>query len=320
MKPWPFDDPYPAQLMWLTTDVTIRSGESMNLMDFDVLRTHPLLQTAVSRLRSGHNHLEVLVTNLAEALASPEHQACMRADFDADHGAHVFRIADVPELSELADDVANAVFDISGNYRAALDKMAWRLVLSAHNGVAPDPPGVKFPICDGSLEWIKAGRARNQFDSAHCGFIEAVQPYHGVNGLADSWHGSYVHPLTMLQSVNNEGKHRDDWPVVLPGARAFISRNSLPADFDEYLAMVTSGQPAPEPLVQGTVGRPMQSGNPVIRLRLHSGVEDHIRDAGRLVPIVAFSEGRHIVETLRRIERYVQHVLSEFYRTFPPST
>jgi hypothetical protein len=313
MKPWPFDTPYPALVGWLTTDITISGGDPLVLIDRDTLKAHPLLATSVSKLWWGHNHLAALETNVMEAFTYPENKATLSADRDLETGEHIFKIAKVPDLTDFADDIGNAVFDVAGNYRAALDKMAWKIVLSAHSGVAPDPPGVKFPICDGPQDWVNAGRARNQFDPAHCGFIEGFQPYHGVNGLADSWHGSYIHPLAMLQSLSNEGKHREDWPVTLPGANAEIGRNALPVDFDEYLAM--AAQFHPQPL--GGVGKPMEEGNEVIWLRLYPGAEEHIEDAGRLTPVIAFAEGRRIVDNLQRIERFVHFVLSEFARQFP---
>jgi len=313
MRSWPFNDPYPALAGWLTTDITISGGQPMALADFNALKEHPLLATAVSKLRWGHNHLKTLETNVTEAFTCPEYNARLRADRDAESGDHVFKIANVPDLTDFADDIVNEVFDVAGNYRVALDKMAWKLVLSAHGGVAPDPRGVKFPICDFPQQWIDAGRARNQFDRAHSGFIEGFQPYHGVNGLADSWHGTYIHPLTMLQRLTNEAKHQDDWPVTLPGAHAAISRGALPVDFDEYLAM--AGQFRPQPL--GGIGHPMEEGNEVMRMRLYPGADQHIDDAGRLTPVIAFAEGRRIVDTLQRIERYVHFVLSEFARQYP---
>jgi len=310
MKPWPFDNPYPALAGWLTTDITLSPGLPMELTDLDTLKTHPLLPTAVSKLRWGRNHLAAFETNITETFTDPEYMAIMDADRDAESGDHIFKIANVPDLTDFADDITNTVFDIAGSYRAALDKMAWKCVLAAHNGVAPDPSGVKFPICDFPQQWTNAGRARNQFDPAHCGFIEGFQPYHGVNGLTDSWHGTYIHPLSMLQSLSNDGKHRDDWPIALPGANAAIGRNALPDDFDEYLAMAS--QLRPQPL--GGIGQPMEIGKEVMRLKLYPGADQHIDDAGRLTPVIAFAEGRRIVDTLQRIERYVHFVLSELSR------
>jgi hypothetical protein len=297
----------------MTTDITISGGTPLEVTDFGALKAHPLLGTAVSKLRWGHNHLAALQQKVTEALSGPEYQARLRADRDAESGDHFLKIASVPDLTDFADDFANAVFDVANNFRAALDKMAWKLVLSAHRGVAPDLPRVKFPVTDSPKKWIDAGRARNQFDPAHCGFIERFQPYHGVNGLADSWHGAYVHPLAMLQSLTNEAKHQDDWPVTLPGAQAGISRNALPADFDEYLAILGNFRPQP----MGHPSRTMEIGNEVIRLRLHAGADPHIDDAGRLTPVIAFAEGRRILDTLQRIERYVHFVMSEFARQFP---
>jgi hypothetical protein len=313
MRPWPFDTPYPALAGWLTTDITMSAGQPLILADFDTLKAHPLLSTAVSKLRWGHNHLATLEVSVTEAFAGPEYNARLRADRDTESGDHIFKIASVPDLTDFTDDIVNEVFDVAGNYRAALDKMAWKLVLSANGGVAPDPRGVKFPICDYPQQWIDAGRARNQFDPAHCGFIEEFQPYHGVNELADSWHGTYIHPLTMLQSLTNEAKHQDDWPVILPGANTGIGRNALPVDFDEYLAMAVEFLPQP----LGGIGQPMEEGNEVIRLRLYPGADENIEDAGRLTPVIAFAEGRRIIDTLQRIERYVHFVLSEFARQFP---
>jgi hypothetical protein len=312
-RAWPFDTPYPALAGWLTVDITISGGQPLVLTDFNTLKAHPLLSTAVSKLRWGHNHLATLEANITETFASPEYNAPLRADRDAKSGDHIFKVAEVPDLTDFSDDIVNEVFDVAGNYRAALDKMAWKLVLSAHNGLAPDPRGVKFPICISPKEWTGAGRARNQFDPAHCGFIEGFQPYNGVNGLADSWHGTYIHPLTMLQSLTNEAKHQEDWPVTLPSANAAIGRDALPVDFDEYVAM--AGQFHPHPL--GGIGQPMEVGNEVVRLHLYPGADEHIDNAGRLTPVIAFAEGRRIIDTLQRIERYVHFVLSEFARQFP---
>jgi hypothetical protein len=134
-----------------------------------------------------------------------------------------------------------------------------------------DVPGVKFPITDSPQQWIDAGRASNQLDPAHCRFSERFEPHQGIIGLADSWHGAYVHPLAMLQILANESMHRDDGPVTLPGADAGISRNALPAEFDEYLAGGGNFHPQP----RGDPSRTMEIGNEVMGLQLYAGADPH---------------------------------------------
>jgi hypothetical protein len=289
------------------------AGQSLVVTDYNSLRAHPLLAAAVSKVSWGHKHLKDLENSAEESLSRTECQARLSASFDVESGDHVFAIASVPDLAKYSEEIVNTVFDIAGNFRAALDKLAWALVQFEHGGTAPNPASVKFPICDSPEIWQKAQRARGQFATPHDAFIEEFQPYRGLNGLADSWHGTYVHPLAMVQSLNNEGKHQDDWPVMLPGAGASVGRNALPADFDMYLAEALQFKPMP---LEG-IGRPMAEGSDVMRLRLHAGADKYIDDAGRLTPILAFDDGRRIIDTLQRIERYVGYVLSEFARRFP---
>ncbi len=289
---------------------TISGGIAPELVPFDDLGEHPLLHTAVGKLRWGHRHLAALEHNLIEVFGDPANQAVIRADLDAESGYHVFSISNVPAIREFADDFTHTVADVAKNLHPALDQLAWQLACDfAPSGKPSDPKTVKFPIADSPDTWKKAEqRTGVQFRPEHWGFIEHFQPYRGVDGWADSWQGNYVHPLAFLRDLTDDDKHRVSQPVFL-----------LPQQFDfarfRFLDRADGGK---DWTVTG-IGRPLEVGREVMRARLSDSAEPEINPAGRCRPQVSFSTGDQATAALQRVERFVHLILSEFARKFPSS-
>lgn len=293
---------------FLSHDVTIQAGNALNLLDPNDLALNPLLNTAVAKLRWAERHLAALDSNITAATVDPEQNASLDAHFDPKTGYHVFHLAAVPDLSGLSENLPHAIADVVGPLRSALDKIAWKSARQFANGIPKDVPGVKFPICDSTTKWAEAGRARNQLVPAHCGLIESFQPYHGVQGWADNWTGSYIHPLALLQDLTNDDKHRDTQPVFLVAAKFhFRFRSDV---------LVKGPNDLPEWEFHG-VGKPMDLGAEVLRVRFLPSADPEIKDAGRVAPVIALPERRDVIGSLQRIHRYVHLVLSEFARKFP---
>jgi hypothetical protein len=315
----PLDDEtraaFPYAISGLTAPGTMQGGTDAHLTDLSVLKAHPILggaNKAVSLLKHGHGHLATLEHNIGQAFALSDEQAVIGAYLDADIGYHRLRIDRIPDLDTFAEDFSNAIFDIAGAFRASLDKFAWRAVCSITSGRPTDPRGVKFPIADTPVEWVRQKRAWKQFDAAHCSFIESFQPYHGPNGRADSWYGPYAHQLTLLHDLANDDKHRDSWPTFLAASRVMLRAELFPADRAERFAAFDRMD-----MRFVGIGEPIEVGLEVLQARLFDGAQREINDAGSVAPQVALLERRIVIPTLQRIERFVHLILSEFALKFP---
>jgi hypothetical protein len=289
---------------------TIYGGIAPALMPLDDLGKHPLLQTAVVKLRWGHRQLAGLEHNLLDAFSDPVNQAVIRADLDGPSGYHVFSVSSVPAVSEFAEDFTNAVADIAKNFHPALDQLAWQLACDfAPSGRPNDPKGVKFPIVDRPEDWKKAERRSGvQFRPDHWGFMERFQPYRGVDGWADSWQGNYVHPLSFLRDLSDDDKHRISKPVFL-----------MPQQFDFARFRFLDRPDGTKDWVVTGIGQPLELGRELMRARLSDSAAPEINPAGLCRPQVSFSTGDQASAALQRVERFVHLILSEFSRTFQPS-
>lgn len=290
----------------------IGDQRGVTILPFDVLERRAALRPSVEKMRWAHRHLATLQRNIGEAFADPSNLAVTRADLDAKSGYHVLRVSEIPDWSEVSFLLTQSITDVLNPLRAAVDKFAWQLAcLVAPNGSPKDPRGVKFPIAESPGEWTRAGRARNQFDPLHCGFIESHQPYHGVNGRPDTWRGDYVHPLALLQELTNDDKHRDTHPAYLvPDSFQFRTGPQIAERVDPQHGITL---PDFEVL---NADKPLELGLEVLRIRL-IGADPQIDHACRLAPVVALPKRRSAVPALQRIESYVQFMLSEFAGEFP---
>ncbi len=290
---------------------TISGGIAAELMPLDDLSEQPLLAPAEGKWRWGHRHLDALEHNLIETFSDPANQAVIRADLDAESGYHVFSISSVPAVRGFAEDFTHSVADIAKNLQPALDQMAWQLACDfAPSGTPRDPKAVKFPIADSPSTWKKAEqRTGVQFRPEHWDFIEHFQPYRGVDGWADSWQGNYVHPLAFLRDLTDEDKHRVSQPVFL-----------MPQQFDFARFHFVERRDGTKDWIVTGIGKPLELGLEVMRARLTGSAQPEINPAGSCRPQVTFSTGDQAAAALRRVERFVHLIFSEFARKFPTLT
>jgi hypothetical protein len=130
-------------------------------------------------------------------------------EFDPLSGWHTFRwrVQEEPPLEELA-----LIFgDILGNLRATLDYLIWQLVLA--NGTKPGRQ-TGFPIVKRKKDWpVQGGAALKGVPEEWAGLIEAMQPFQRFDQPE-------LHPLAILEHMNNINKHRF-LPVAVLTAEEF---------------------------------------------------------------------------------------------------
>ncbi len=130
-------------------------------------------------------------------------------EFDPETGWHTFRwqVEQEPPLEDLA-----LIFgDILGNLRTTLDYLVWQLVLS--NGTRPGRQSA-FPVVKREKDWaVQGGAALKGVPDEWAELIEAMQPFQRVDQPE-------LHPLAILEHMNNINKHRF-LPVAVLTADAF---------------------------------------------------------------------------------------------------
>jgi hypothetical protein len=171
---------------------------------------HPDLRSAELKLNRAREHVTLLEGELKAW--HKRHPQPLTLDFKADPDPQV-----IPMIVKTIEDpdplMSLIVGDALNNFRAALDHIAWQLVV--HGGKPPSDPAaeeaVKFPIligpskkglpADQYFSQVCASGALPGIDSVHETIVRQHQPYQRGD-LAES------HPLALLQRFNNVDKHR----------------------------------------------------------------------------------------------------------------
>jgi hypothetical protein len=295
-----------------TIDQTIIGGPPPHLLDYPILRAHSRAGAAAIKAEWAEKKLAELRQSWDSQTADDDSCPLLEATLDPTTGYHSFRVGTLPK-PERREEISLIAGDVIHNLRSALDHLAWAMASEFSGGEPPDPTGVQFPIRDTAAAFGEARRVRAQLAVAHWQFIESVQPYHGVDGRSDSWHGPYNHQLALLRDLSNDDKHRLTRVTLLmpsqvwfPNFRIAKIANTVPG-FGEFtrsdFEFVAAGQS-------------IALGLEVIRLRLVDAT-DQISPAGILRPRLAMADGKPLVETLERLGLFVRLVLTEFVRQFP---
>jgi hypothetical protein len=167
-------------------------------------------------------------------------------EFEPDTGWHILRweVATEPPYEELALTFG----DMVSNLRTTLDYLAWQLVLQC--GTEPGRH-TGFPVARRPEDWpaqsaaALAGLAPEWADE-----IQSLQPYH--------WPEPELHPLAVLDHVNNVNKHR-----FLPPALLTLERY-------DYLISVEHVPVGEQVETRDSVEEPVRHGGELARFRTES--------------------------------------------------
>jgi hypothetical protein len=168
-------------------------------------------------------------------------------DYDPETGWHTFRwqVRVEPPLELLA-----LIFsDILGNLRSTLDYLVWQLVLTGGQ-----KPGRKtgFPIVKREQDWaVQGGSALRGVPDQWAELIEAMQPFRRFDRPD-------LHPLAILEHVNNLTKHR------------FLPAAVLTADSFGYLINIANLPPEETFESRDSLDRPIVDGGELARFRAES--------------------------------------------------
>jgi len=140
--------------------------------------------------------------------------------------------------------------DMISNLRTTLDYLVWQLVLAGGNR-----PGRRtgFPVVRREKDWeVQSRTALSGIEQRWVDEIEALQPYHHPDRPS-------IHPLAILDHVNNLNKHR-----FLPVALLSV----------EQLALLINVEPAAGEVIesQDFLDRPIVPHGVAARFRVPSGV------------------------------------------------
>jgi len=199
---------------------------------------HPLDGVWLKVVRADE-HLKAIRVAVAEFLGSNPYSA--RREFDAKRREYVY----YAQVHHRPTGIGVLVGDFAHNVRSAFDHIAWQL---ACLGAGPPDDRTQFPIYDKLSDWsIRRREIRSILPAARDGYIESLQPYHGLTTIDDR--PRYL--LRLLRDLSNTDKHRS---ILLIGSQVW------PRGFEP---MVTDGG---EPwLLQWNPG-PFDDGHPFARI------------------------------------------------------
>lgn len=183
---------------------------------------------------------------LAEEFAAGEPYGIL-TEYDPETGWHTLRwhVLREPPLLQMG----LAFGDMIANLRSSLDYLAWQLVLAAGNR-----PGrrTSFPVVRRAKDWeVQSRSAIEGIAPEWAAVIEERQPYHRPERPS-------VHPLAILEHVNNLNKHR-----FLPVAVLSVTQ----------LGVLINVEPVAGETIesQDFLDRPITPGGVVARFRVASG-------------------------------------------------
>jgi len=216
-------------------------------------------------------------------------------EFDQASGWHTFRwsVDSEPPL----EDLALIFSDILGNLRSTLDYLVWQLVLTGGR-----KPGrqTAFPIIKRENDWaVQGGSALRGVPKEWAELIERMQPF-------QRYDRPDLHPLAILEHVNNLSKHR------------FLPAAVLTADSFSYLINV-AGVPAGETFEsRDFLDRPILDGGELARFRAKSRTQIAVQVNENPRFRITFKDGIDIEWTAFELIEWVREAVAQFEAAFLP--
>ena len=225
------------------------------------------------------------------------HPYSIAFEFDPDTGWHTFRwrVTAEPPLERLA-----LIFsDIVGNRRSTLDYLVWQLVL-----LGGRKPGRKtsFPIIKREQDWaVQGGSALRGVPDEWAALIGQLQPFQRFDRPD-------LHPLAILEHVNNLTKHR------------FLPAAVLTADSFGYLINIAGVPPGETFESMDFLDRPIADGAELARFRARSRslIEVRVNENPRFR--LSFRDGVDVDWAPIDLVDWVREAVAQFEPAFRPQT
>jgi hypothetical protein len=244
-----------------------------------------------AKLRRAEEHCQAYDELFANYLETDPYAILF--EYDLETGWHTFRwsVESEPPLEELA-----LIFsDIVGNLRSTLDYLVWQLVL-----LGGRKPGrqTAFPIVKREKDWrVQGGSALTGVSEEWAQLIEEMQPFQRFDRPD-------LHPLAILEHVNNITKHR------------FLPAAVLTADAFGYLinvANVPSGETFES---RDFLDRPIADGAELARFRAqsHAAIDVQVNENPRFR--LSFRDGVEIEWTPADLLAWVREAVAQFEPAF----
>jgi len=246
-----------------------------------------------AKLRRAGEHLEAFDTLFEQFVRTEPYSITF--EFDPETGWHTFRwcVEGEPPLEEMALIFA----DILGNLRTTLDYLVWQLVLAGGSR-----PGRRtaFPVVKREKDWaVQGGSALKGVAEEWAGLIEAMQPFQRFDAPE-------VHPLAILEHMNNIAKHR------------FLPLAILTADEFGYLVNVAD-LPAGETFEsRDFLDAPIVDGAELARFRSESHRQIAVQVNQRPRFRLTFRDGLEIGWTPAGLVEWVREAVAQFEPAFLP--
>lgn len=262
---------------------------------------------------AGHK-IKTLEECVERQVNCPESKAILKARFSERNGKHQIYIAEVPDLHDFAIGVSIEIGMIVHLLRSSLDNQVFDLALVHSKGLIPKPQTLQFPIItektipEGQVRFMQvAHRSLNGISTRAISSFETFQPYHGIAGRPDSYSGTYIHQLSLLQELSNLDKHRTVATIsVDPNRFEFHEPATLIDDAhhkwmwdnrEEYFHTFTPALMECDEVIEEAVVTNLDLSEPVF--------------AGYAIASVALEERRPFASTLTRIKHFVGAILDD---------
>lgn len=250
---------------------------------------NPHLVGSREKVRRANEHLGTLEDAIRRKRETNPVPARFKPGVDG--GEYLLAIAAEPDYPVIEWGVQ--VGDVVHNLRSSLDHLAW--TLTHYKRPAPvDEDRLYFPLTQNTKAFY-ADLTVKQMSGDHADILEPFQPYHPPQ--SDRFVGPYIHPLSLLNGLAKDDKHRVVTPLLtVPWTIGFI-------------------EPAPIFSMDQTVfvGDPLELGAIVMAMRVDAdmphpdmNVEHHV------TPSIQLPEGRSLIHSLRRVEAFVGLILDAF--------
>ncbi len=216
-------------------------------------------------------------------------------EFDPESGWHTFRwrVAAEPPL----EDLALIFSDILGNLRSTLDYLVWQLVL-----LGGQKPGRQsaFPVVKREKDWaVQGGVALRGVPEEWAMLIEEMQPFQRFDRPE-------LHPLAILEHVNNLTKHR------------FLPAAVLTADAFSYLINVADVGEGETFESRDFVDSPIVDGAELARFRASSGSRVEVQVNDNLRFRLSFRDGVDLEWMPVDLVEWVREAIARFEPAFRP--